>query len=266
MTLPEIASIGIFNSSINRKNTNISKKRITTMFEIELPIENTGVSYINSNSMPINDNCIICAKPGQTRYTKFPFKCFYVHLIIKDGFLYNSLINLPDFIEISDKESYQKIYKCLVNYYDTAFENDEIILQSLVLKLIYKLSRDSKKYDTSQNFKSVGSTIIEEALKYIKNNLTEDLSLEALSSRFNLSPTHFHNIFKYNMGVTLREYVENQRIKKAINLLITTDFSLSRIAYECGFSSQSYFSFVFKRRFNTTPRKYAEEINILYEN
>ena len=95
--------------------------------------------------------------------------------------------------------------------------------------------------------------------------MTEDLTLETLSAKFNLCPTHYHNIFKYNTGVTLREYVENQRIKKATNLLISTNLSLAQIAYECGFSSQSYFSFVFKRKFNTTPRKYAEKINILYE-
>lgn len=265
MKLPKIISIGIFNSSINRKNLKISNKRLTTMFEIEMPIENSGVSYINNLSMPIKDNCIICAKPGQTRYTKFPYKCFYIHLILNEGALYNSLTTLPEYIEISDKEKYLNIFKKLYNYYNTSFENDEIILQSLTLELIYNLNRDAKKSVSFENFKRTNSSIIEEAVIFIKNNLTEELSLEYVASKFNLSPTHFHNIFKYNIGVTLREYIENQRLKKAVNLLITTDLSLTQIAYECGFSSQSYFSFVFKRKFNKTPRKYAEEINIQYE-
>lgn len=265
MILPKIVSVGIFNSAVNRKNTKISKKRTTAMFEIELPIDNKGVSYIDNGSTQISENCIICAKPGQTRYTKFPFKCYYVHLNVKSGTLYDTLISLPDYIEIKEKDKYNEIYKKLIKYYKTSFENDEIILQSLVLELIYHLSRDAKKHTARANFKSVNSTVIEDAVNYIKNNLTEDLTLETLSKKFNLSSVHFHNIFKYNVGVTLRDYIENQRLKKAANLLITTDMSLTEIALECGFSSQSYFSFVFKRKMKTTPRKYAKETYKNYE-
>lgn len=80
-----------------------------------------------------------------------------------------------------------------------------------------------------------------------------------------MSPVHFHNTFKRSVGKTLRDYVEEQRIKKAIGLLLTTDASLTQIAFECGFSSQSYFSYVFKRRMNATPREYAKTIHARYE-
>jgi AraC-like DNA-binding protein len=48
-------------------------------------------------------------------------------------------------------------------------------------------------------------------------------------------------------------------------MLVATNFTLAEIAYECGFSSQSYFSYAFKRKMNKTPRKYAEEIFDQYE-
>ena len=76
---------------------------------------------------------------------------------------------------------------------------------------------------------------------------------------------NFHNTFKTAVGKTLRDYIEEQRIKKATNLLLTTNYSLTQIAYECGFSSQSYFSYVFKRRMKKTPREYAKEIYMSYE-
>jgi len=59
--------------------------------------------------------------------------------------------------------------------------------------------------------------------------------------------------------------VEEQRIKKAIDLLISTDCTLTDVAFECGFSSQSYFSYVFKRRMQKTPREYVQEIYSIYE-
>ena len=64
---------------------------------------------------------------------------------------------------------------------------------------------------------------------------------------------------------TLRDYVEQQRIKKAINLLQTTNLTLTQIAFECGFSSQSYFSYVFKRRMKKSPREYIKELYNMYE-
>ena len=99
MLLPEIVTVGIYNSNIAAKNTVISKKRKTSMFEIELPIEDGGISYINSSSKQIKPNMIICAKPGQVRHTRFPFKCYYVHMIIHSGTLYDALMDAPDFFE-----------------------------------------------------------------------------------------------------------------------------------------------------------------------
>ena len=102
--------------------------------------------------------------------------------------------------------------------------------------------------------------VIRSVAGYIKENLTEDLSLKKLSQFAGFSPIHFHNCFKASTGITLHEYVEEQRIKKAANMLITTDYTLAEIAYECGFSSHSYFSYAFKRKMNKTPREYAKEV------
>ena len=77
MQLPQIVAVGIYNSHNSANNKSSSHNRKTTMFEIELPIEIGGISYINTNTMPITPNMLICAKPGQTRHTKFPFKCYF---------------------------------------------------------------------------------------------------------------------------------------------------------------------------------------------
>ena len=123
----------------------ITKNRKTTMFEIEIPIEKGGVSYINSDNMAIEPDVIICAKPGQTRHTKLPFKCYYIHLIATDTMLYDKLMSLPNFIKTDKYQKYYEIFEKLCTNYDTAIGFDEIILQSLILELIYTLMCDSKK-------------------------------------------------------------------------------------------------------------------------
>lgn len=264
MILPEIVAIGIYDSNIVCKNIKISKLRNTSMFEIELPVENGGISYINKNSKQINKNMIICAKPGQERHTKFPFKCYYVHMIIHNGLLHDLLMSTPDFIETSKRDVYKDIFERLIKFYNTLNDTDEVILHSLLLKLIYTINKDSAYKNKNGNLIN-NYPIIEDSLKYIKEHLTEDLTLENVAKIMSFSPIHFHNTFKVAVGKTLRDYVEEQRIKKSINLLTTTNYSLTKIAYECGFSSQSYFSYAFKRRMNKTPREYVKDINERYE-
>ena len=262
MILPEIIMIGIYDSAVAARNLNISKKRKTSMFEIELPIEQGGISYIESSSRQITPQTVICAKPGQTRHTKFPFKCYYLHMMVKSGRLYDLLMNTPDIFETANREVYEDIFKKLVKHYNALSESEDVILQSLVLELVYtivKESGDGVKHSTAS-----GNPVIEKALEYIKAHLTESLTLESVANAVALSPIHFHNFFKKSVGKTLREYVEEQRIKKATGMLLTTNDSLTKIAFECGFSSQSYFSYVFKRKMKTTPREYVKDVYAKY--
>ena len=263
--LPDIVAIGIYNSNIAVKNKTITKNRKTTMFEIEIPIEKGGISHINSDKMPIEPNMVICAKPGQIRHTKLPFKCYYVHLMVTEGALYDNLLNIPNYVKTNKYEKYYEIFKKMCKYYDSAIESDDMILHSLILELIHTLINDSKKLTLHERIKKNNYKTIENTIKYIKENPAADLSLETIANQAGFTPIHFHNVFKASTGKTLRDYVEGQRIKKAANMLITTDYTLAKIAYECGFSSQSYFSYAFKRKMGKTPREYAKEVYERYE-
>ena len=263
MELPNLVAAGIYDSRIAAKNLSVSKNRKTTMFEIELPIEHGGISYIDANMMPIRPNMVISAKPGQIRHTKFPFKCYYVHMILPEGVLRDNLLQTEDFFPITRYETYERIFTRLIKHYNFLAPTEEILVQSLLLELIYTVIKDSAAKPTG---KSIGqNSTAEKAIQYIREHLTEDLSLDTVANAMSLSPVYFHNAFKSATGKTLHSYIEEQRIKKAIHLLQTTDASLTKIAYECGFSSQSYFSFVFKRRMGQTPRNYLREAYGKYE-
>ena len=229
------------------------------MFELELPIGSGGMSYINDESHPITENMVICAKPGQIRHTRLPFKCYYIHMIVNEGYLGDILTTLPNYIDFSCTDQIKEIFISLCEHYNTGITNDDILLQSLLFKLIYILSENSASV-VNYAPKSNNHKTIERTLEYINNNLSANLTLERLASAANFNAIYFHKLFKASTGKTLHEYVEDQRIKKSINLLISTDMTLTEIAYECGFSSQSYFSYAFKRRMGTSPRDYVKQI------
>lgn len=257
LILPEIVAVGIYNTSVAVKRKTVTDNRKTVMFEIELPIEKGGVSSINAQQMPIDTNTLICAKPGQIRHTKLPFVCYYMHIIVQKGSIYETLMGFPDFIKTEKSGIYRTLFERLYKYYEGGVGNHEMILQSIILEIIYTLAADAKRITAHAHTKSNNYTAIEKSIAYIKENPTENLSLDRLAATAGFSKVYFHNCFKASTGQTLHAYVETQRMKMAANMLVSTNKTLTEIAYECGFSSQSYFSYAFKRKTGLTPREYV---------
>ena len=103
--LPEIVSMGIYNAQLHHKKKNVTENRKTTMFELEMPLENGGFSYIDRESEKITPDLLICAKPGQLRHTRLPFKCYYIHIIVTEGPLHDILLQLPNCFSSCRKHS-----------------------------------------------------------------------------------------------------------------------------------------------------------------
>ena len=263
--LPEIIAAGVYNSKLQVGDISQSKIRTTTMFEIELPIENSGISFIGDESQAADTNILICAKPNVKRHTeRFPFTCHYIHLQIDEGMLCEKLYKMPTFIPTERREHYLELFLGIEKYWESKFESDTILLHSLVLRLIHSLEKDSEKQNKYRYFKSDKARAIDNIIRYVKENLAENLTLEAISKYISISPIYLHRLFCEATGMTLHEFVLEERLKKAILLLTTTDMNLTEIAFECGFSSQSYFSSVFKRKMNMSPRKYTKSLNDKY--
>lgn len=258
----EIVAAGLYKAQLFHKGEQTSRRR-ASMFELELAIGSGGTSYIDGESARIEDGLIICAKPGQKRHTRLPFQCYYIHLIVSEGILYEHLLALPSFIRIQDIAPYQEIFERICRSYESALPTDALLLQSDLLRLIYMLSSQTQK--STFEPKAHNGAAIESIIQYIDTHLTEDLPLQRLAALASFSPVHFHNCFKRSTGKTLRSYIEERRIRRAATLLVSTDRNLAEIAQECGFSSQSYFSFVFKRAMNETPREYALRMHREYE-
>jgi AraC family transcriptional regulator len=103
-------------------------------------------------------------------------------------------------------------------------------------------------------------TRLNSALDFIREHLRDNLSLELLSDRANLSVPHFRRLFHAAMGVTVHRFVLAARLEKARNLLSSTRMPLSRIADECGFSSQSHLATSFRKAHAATPTEFRELI------
>lgn len=90
-------------------------------------------------------------------------------------------------------------------------------------------------------------------LKEIIHGDTNQLSLQYLSEQLGVHPVHISRSIPQYFNHSLGEYIRQQKIKRALNFLYDPSWSMTQIAYECGFSDQSHFTRTFKSYFGKTP-------------
>lgn len=95
-------------------------------------------------------------------------------------------------------------------------------------------------------------------LCYIDKHYSENLTMNDLSSVTGLSPDYMARKFKAILGMTPSEYVRKFRIAKAMEMLCTTDLTVSEISQKIGFSDVSLFSRVFKQNVGLPPASYRK--------
>lgn len=99
---------------------------------------------------------------------------------------------------------------------------------------------------------------IEKAIAYLDQNLSEHITLSELARASGYSLSRFKVKFKEAIGITPAEYITLQKIEKSKELLLLPGNSVTDVAFQLGFSSSNYFSSVFKKLMNCTPRTYRK--------
>lgn len=95
---------------------------------------------------------------------------------------------------------------------------------------------------------------------FIQEHYEETVSLEDAASRMDLSPNYFSNLFKQQLGVTFTDYVATIRMDKAKELIKENIYTLKEISYKVGYNNPNYFSRVFKKHHNLSPKQYKQQI------
>lgn len=108
--------------------------------------------------------------------------------------------------------------------------------------------------------KPAASGLIRQCLAYISVHLHEDITLEQLSGVCGLCTRSLSLRFRDEMGISIRDYLNRERINEAKYLLRHTGYPLSQIAAYLNYSSQSYFTRLFQKQCGMTPSQYRESI------
>lgn len=101
------------------------------------------------------------------------------------------------------------------------------------------------------------SDIIEIAKDQIrKTYMSDEISLNTIAAEVGMSPSYFSSIFSKEMGKTFVEYLTEIRMDRAKELLMCSSMKTSEIGYEVGYKDSHYFSYIFKKTQNCTPKEF----------
>ena len=103
---------------------------------------------------------------------------------------------------------------------------------------------------------ALSTHLLRRMTQYVQLHLGEDISLAAIANELAFSPFHLAHVFKQTTGLSLHQYVLQQRMARAKALLSLSRLSLVQIAAELGFANQSHFGTVFKKCTGATPKGY----------
>ncbi len=148
--------------------------------------------------------------------------------------------------ELYDNDEIYKLYKVAI------LSIDGMCLW--VRKCVEYITKGMCDENASENKK-----VISGIKKFIHLNLSEAISLPEIAEAVHLSPDYATKIFKKETGITIKEYLIQERMEQAKKMLLAQNATVSEIALEVGYSNLSYFIRAFRSYFHITPKQFQKQ-------
>lgn len=134
-------------------------------------------------------------------------------------------------------------------------------------EVYHLLAMHISRHDRYQNNDAVPSSLLKNELKIIRNQAKKILddpssnyNLDQISKDAALSQAKLQEGFKFLYARTVTEYIRHIRLEAARDLMNTSDLNISQIVYTIGFTSRSYFSKIFKEKYELTPHEFKKKV------
>jgi AraC-like DNA-binding protein/quercetin dioxygenase-like cupin family protein/ligand-binding sensor protein len=245
--------------ALNQSNKKLLKYEMNSKFNMNKYIEDTkdhiyNIDYPFKQEMDL-ENCVRQLDKGRSigivkdiiknyREKNIPIT------IVKDVFIeLFSVISKVIYKETHDSQSISRIrreYKIIINN-ARDYSQLQIIAEKIIDNCVQILTPILNKYDKG---------IIDEVNIYIKQNYYQDLNLKSIAERFYISPNYLSKIFNEQNKMSLSDYINRIRIEKAKLYLVNTNMKIAMISKKVGCSNISYFSHIFKKSEQCTPKEY----------
>ena len=114
-------------------------------------------------------------------------------------------------------------------------------------------------YMADQKKEKIYSKTVMHCMNYISCHLNRPVCVTEIAAQVKRNPDYLSSLFKKETGKTISEYVMESRLQAARNMLLDSDCSCAEVSAAFGFSSQSYFTRMFRLYTGETPKKFREK-------
>ncbi len=142
--------------------------------------------------------------------------------------------------------------------------------QNVVISQLELLLNYSSRYYKRQfiTYKAVNDHLIEKFEKVLDDFFNDEEKLEKgmptvqeVADQLNISPSYLSDMLRSLTGLNTQQHIHNRFVEKAKEILSTTDWSVSQIAYHMGFDYPQSFTRLFKSKTNQTPLEFRQSFN-----
>ena len=247
---------------VTGKNIAPIERGIIDFYHLTIVLNGKLTYMVNGQEIVVEENDALLLVPGTDR-ERLPYPDHADFIIFNfeppkpnsfsSNIFFKNSVNQPikTFLNMYPYKFYQK--KEIGHYQGHEYRHYEIPEKTKVNAILHNIFNcifidlfDSLKYSTK-------NTHVINTLKYINDNITEPLTLNSVCNEVHLSKEYTSKVFKREMGVTVTQYINQQKLEIAKNLLLSNEFDLQSIAEKVGYQNYNYFSRIFKKNFGITP-------------
>ncbi|MGN1403817.1 MAG: AraC family transcriptional regulator [Ruminococcus sp.] len=170
-------------------------------------------------------------------------------------------LGFPDVLvyDVYDQEAslqfFQEIYTAAQDSLNGS-ETCSVLIYRLILLM-------SKTISGNQKVRGNQKEILQNAVRFMDANFSQDITLEQIAGLSGVSVQHFCRCFKERMDMRPMEYLARRRVAESKNLLLHTEKSISEIAEEVGYHGATYFGMVFRRYEGMPPSAFRKSKGLL---
>jgi AraC-like DNA-binding protein len=160
-----------------------------------------------------------------------------------------------------------RIVARLVQCYSDRTSYFEVGCKVLFLELLYHIARQLRDADSIRSemvLQKDRTARLSPVLEYVERNYADSITLKEAAALAKMSVPQFVRLFKKVAGMSFINYLTHVRLSRSVRLLKESSLTIAEVAYQVGFSDQSYFDRRFKAAFGQTPRDFRllrEETN-----
>lgn len=223
------------------------------------PMKNKVRAIIDQQSKVIDKNSFAFAPQGSKHSFQMPkendhFEFITVHVFIQNPW---GLQLAPFFNKYTHKNPLQSNFKNQLMKLKSLMNQDQnlakLLIGDLIKSIFFHLITSGAQ---TKSFESGIDPRIIKGLQIIHEGYQSALSIEKVAQESRLSIAQFRRLFKENLGISPKSYLNNYRLERAASLLRSSSLNIKQIAFQVGYQDEHYFHNVFKKSFSLTPRQY----------